>query len=114
MRVRQHNMRDSGPNGLFDLGLNPVQPVLQTLRVVNRKRTVNRCRTITKIFHHRPEPAVRNKWAIQRQNLGLATILVQHVLQISEPRLQAHHTEFAQTVDRRVGHLRKILPEEMA
>ncbi len=41
-------------------------------------------------------------------------ILIQHVLQVAEPRLQAHHAEFAQTVDRRVRHLAEILPEEMA
>ncbi len=64
MCIRQHNMRCSSANGLFDLGLNPVQPILQTLRVINRKRTVNCCRTIAEILHHRPETPVRNKRAI--------------------------------------------------
>ena len=37
-----------------------------------------------------------------------------HVLEVSEPRLERHHTIFAQAVDRRVGHLAKVLAEEMA
>ena len=114
MRIRQNNMRGSSPHSFLDLGLNAVQPVLQTLWIINRKRTVNRRRTIAEILHHRPEATVRNKRAIQRQNFSLATVLVQHILKISEPRLQAHHPKFAQTIDRRVRHLRKILPEEMA
>ena len=39
---------------------------------------------------------VADKRAIQHQNLGLAAVFIQHVLQVPEPRLQAHHAEFAQ------------------
>ena len=64
--------------------------------------------------HQLVELRVAHERAVQHQNLGLAAVLVQHVLEVPEPRLQAHHAEFAQAVNRRVRDLREVLPEEMA
>ncbi len=64
--------------------------------------------------HQLVELRVADKRAVQHQDLGLAAVFVQHVLEVAEPRLQAHHAVFAQAVDRRVRHLAEVLPEEMA
>ena len=55
-----------------------------------------------------------DKRAFQHNNLGLRAALVEHVLEVPKARLEAHHAEFAQGVDRRVCHLREVLTEVMA
>ena len=52
--------------------------------------------------------------AFQNDDLGLAAVFVQHVLEVAEPGLEAHHPCLAQAVDRRVGHLAEVLAEEVA
>ena len=57
---------------------------------------------------------VADKGAVERYDLGLGAAFIQHVLEVAEARLQAHHPEFAQAVDWRIGDLTKVLAEEMA
>jgi ribosomal protein S4E len=65
------------------------------------------------------------KWLTISSNCALATnglsstrisvwlrVLVQHVLEVAEARLEAHHPVFAQAVDGRVRHLAEVLPED--
>jgi hypothetical protein len=57
---------------------------------------------------------VRHEGAVEHEDLGLAVVLVEHVLEVAEPRLEAHHPVLAQAVDRRVRHLGEVLPEVVA
>jgi hypothetical protein len=97
---------------LLGLGADPREPGLQRVRIGrDRERAVDRHRPVARRLGHHHEPRVRHDRALQREDLGLAVVLVEHVLQIAEPRLQAHHPVLAQAVDRRVGHLAEVLPE---
>ena len=48
-----------------------------------------------------------------RARPALAFLLVQHVAEIAEAGLQAHHPALAQGVDGRVGDLAEVLAEVM-
>ncbi len=50
---------------------------------------------------------------LQREDLRLLLVLRQHIAEVAEPRLQAHHAGFAQRIDGRIGHLAEILAEVM-
>ena len=50
---------------------------------------------------------------VDDHNAFLAGIIVQNVAEVGKARLETHHPGFAQGVDRRVGDLRKILPEKV-
>ena len=56
---------------------------------------------------------ISNEGAVKHQNFSLRAAFIQYVFKISKARFQAHHAVFAQAVNRRVGHLREILPEIM-
>ena len=62
---------------------------------------------------HRIELGIADERAFKHENLGLAAVLVQHVLEVAEPRLEAHHAVFAQAIDGRVRHLAEVLAEVM-
>jgi hypothetical protein len=63
---------------------------------------------------HLVELGVAHEGAVENEDLGLGAVLVQHVLEVSEPRLEAHHPVFAKRVDRRVRYLAEVLPEVVA
>ena len=111
--IGQHQMPDPGTHRILGFGPDPGQPGIQ-VPLARLKRTINGGRIRIEMIEQRLELRIADKGRIQHQNLCLAAVLVQHVLEVPEPRLEAHHPEFAQTVNRRVRDLRKILPEEMA
>ena len=51
---------------------------------------------------------------IEHHDAVLPRVMIEDVAEIGEARLEAHHPRLAQRVDRRIGHLAEILPEEMA
>ena len=57
--------------------------------------------------------AIGQDRAVEHQDRSARLALGQDIPQVAEPGLQPHHAAFAQGVDRRVGDLREILPEEV-
>ena len=107
----------TGPrsHGILRFGAHTVQcPQQRTAALSRRERAVD--------FDHGriergTEPVklgVADKGGIEHQDFGLAAVLVEHVLQVSEPGLEAHRPVLAQAVDRRIRHLAEILPEVVA
>ena len=65
------------------------------------------------VVEHAVVHAVGQHRAFQHEHVGLRLVLGEDVAEVLEARAQAHHALFAQRVDRRVGDLREILPEEV-
>jgi hypothetical protein len=57
--------------------------------------------------------ARREHRALQHIDVGLGLVLSENVAEVLEPGLEAHHPGLAKGVDRRVGHLTEVLPEEV-
>src|SRR5581483_11562404 len=68
---------------------------------------------LTHIGAHRRKLGIGEDGCVELQESALARIFVENVAEIAEPRLQAHYPLLAQAVDRRIGYLAEILPEEM-
>ena len=105
-RARRHRHLSLRPDAL--------QPLPQRISArACREGAIDEGHLIAKALDQNLILAIADERAFQHQNLGLAVVLVQDVAQIAEPGFQRHHPAFAQGVDRRVGHLAEILPEEM-
>ena len=105
-------MTGTGTHGVLNLVADTTQRCAQ-LAVTCFKRAVDGRKISVEFFGQLIPLGIADKRAVQRQNLGLAAVFVQHIFKIPEPRLQAHHSEFTQGINRRVCHLREILAEEM-
>ena len=113
--VSQHDMRSTRTHCILGLLANSLQPITQAIFIRTRsKGRVNRHHGIAKMLYHRVKLRIAHERTVENQNLCLAAIFVQHILQVAEARLKAHHPIFAQTVNRGVRHLTEILAEEVA
>ncbi len=113
MLVGQHDMSRTRAHRVLGLGPDPRQPLAQRAGP-RREAAVDLDQRRVELRHQHVPLRIGHEGAFQHDDLGLAAVLVEHVLEVAEPGLQAHHPVFAQAVDRRVGHLAEILPEEMA
>ena len=111
--VGQNDMAGTRPHRILSFGSDPGQTCVQ-IAGTGLKRTVDGGKISVEILHQLIPLGVADKRAVQRQNLGLRTVFVQHVLEVTKAGLQRHHPEFAQTVDGRVCHLAEVLAKEMA
>ena len=115
MLIRQHNMPSARTHGILSFRPDPAQRRAQrALIAASFKRAVDLDHVGIKRLLQAVKLPIPHERAIQNNDFSLAGILIQDILQVPEPRLQAHHPEFAQRVDRRVRDLREILPEVMA
>ena len=114
MFVGQNDVTSARTHRIFCLGTNASQALTQGFLIRSSfERTINERNAIAELFDHFVEFSIANKRAFQNQNFGLRAVFVEHVLEVTEPRLQRHHACFTQRVDRRVGDLREILTEEV-
>lgn len=111
--IGQHDMPGTRTHRVLGFGADPAQRRVQR-PFARLEGTVDLDQRRVELLGQLVILRVADKRAFQHDDLGLAAVLVQHVLQVAEPRLQAHHPVFPQRVDRRVGHLGKVLAEEMA
>ena len=79
---------------------------------VDLDRGVARC-LLAHMLAHRREFGVEQDRRFELQDVHLRLLLGEDVAEIAEARLQRHHPPLAQRIDRRVGHLAEILPEEV-
>ena len=106
MLIRQHNMPSARTHSVLSFRADPAQRSAQRALVAACfERAVDLDHVRIKCLLKPVKLPIAHERAIQNNDLSLAGILIQHVLQIPEARLQAHHPEFAQRVDRRVRHL---------
>ena len=112
MMIGQHDMTRTRTHSIFSLRPDPLQRGVQSA-VAFLKGTIDLNQISIEILHQSLELGVAHKGAVHDQNLGLGTVLIQHVLQVAKAGLQAHDTEFAQAINRRIGDLTKVLTEEM-
>ena len=115
MLVRQHQMPGARAHGILGLGADTLQPLAQIVQPgLRREGAVDEGHLIAELADHHVEFGIGDERAFQHQDFGLAGMFVQHVLEVAEARLQAHHPAFAQRIDGRVGDLAEVLAEEMA
>ena len=114
MLIRQHQMPGTRPHGILSLGADTLQPLTKIIQTrTGREGTVDKGHLPAELRHHHIEFGIGNERAFQHQDFRLAGMFVQHVLEVAEARLQAHHPAFAQGIDGRVRHLAEVLAEEM-
>ena len=111
--IAQHDMPRTGGHSLFRLLPDPFQARAQR-KFAGDKGTVDLDEVGVEVLDDLVPLRVAHEGRVHHQDFGLARILVEHVLEIAEPRLQAHHPVLAQAVDGRVRHLAKVLPEVVA
>ena len=111
--IREHHMLASRTDGLFGLTRDPVQRGGKIIRPVSVEGAVDDRCLVTKIGQKRVPFRHRQHRRVQQQMVTLLRRLIQNVAKIAKPCAQRHHMALAKAVDRRVGHLREILPEEM-
>ena len=111
--VGQHHMLASRPDSLLGLGRDPVHRSGEVIRTVNLEGAVDHRRLIAKIGTQRVPFRHRQDRRVQHQMITLLLCLVEDVTKIAKPCAKRHHMALTQAVDRRVGHLREILPEKM-
>ncbi len=115
MFIGQNQVVCPRAHGVFGLGADARQPALQRILPGARgKGTVDSRNIRPENLPHRVKFGIEHQRAFQQQNLGLAAVFVEHVLEVAEPRFQAHHPAFAQAVDWWIGDLAEVLPEKMA
>ncbi len=113
--VSQNQMARARAHSILGFGTNALEPLMQGLLIVSGlDGAVDHRHQRAKLAHHLLKLGVGDERAFQNEDLGLARILVEHVLEVSEAGLEAHHPALAKRVDRRVGDLAEVLPEEMA
>ena len=78
-----------------------------------REGTINLYHRCVEIFQQTFKLHIANKGRVQNQDFSLRTALVEHIFQIAKTGLQTHDPKFAQAINRRIGHLAKVLPKEM-
>ena len=110
--ICQHQMPRTRAHGIFGLGTDTFQPLLQR-HCARLERAIDLDQIRVERLRHALPLGIAHKGAIQHQNFGLRAAFIQHVFQIAKARFQAHHAVFAQAVDGRVCDLAKILAEEM-
>ena len=113
--VGQDDVAGAGADRFLRLPAHPVEGLTQGAgAAVGREHTIDHPVAVAEGLGQALELAVRDHRAFQGDDLGLARALVEHVLQVAEAGLQAHHPVLAQAVDGRVGDLAEVLPEEVA
>ncbi len=112
--ITQDDMGRTATHGILGLDPDTMERILESvLTALGREGTIDgRCR-IAHIFLHGGKFGIGQHRGFQLQQVALALVLVQNVAEVTQTGAQAHHPAFAQTVDRRVGHLTEILPEEV-
>ena len=111
--IGQHQMARARAHGVFRLGPNPRQPGAE-IAVARLKGAVDGHGMHLELRHQFFELRIADEGTVEHEDLGLGAVFVEHVLEVTEARLEAHHPEFAQGIDRRVGDLAKVLAEEVA
>ena len=111
--VGQHDVTSARAHGVFCLVPDAAQVFAQVV-APRLKRTVDGDGIRVEFGHQLIELRVREERAVEHEDLGLGAGFIQHVLEVPEPRFQAHDAEFAQAVDGRVGDLAEVLAEEVA
>ncbi len=112
--IGQHKMPGTRTHRVLGFGAETPDSGRQSTRsAVRRECAVNLDHVGLKSVLKALELRVADKRAAKHDDLGLAAVLIEHVFQVAEPGLQAHHPVFAQAVDRRVGDLAEVLAEEM-
>ena len=113
--VGQDQMGYPGPHSLLGGEAQAPYRAAQGLRpTIRRKQAVEREKVRAEGAAQFGEAAAQQDGAVEQQVLRLRRALVQHVLEVAETGVQAHHPVFSQRIDGRIGHLREILPEEVA
>ncbi len=99
---------------LFSLGANVLNRRAQCLRpTASGKGAVDFGRLWSKIGAQPVPVSASQHGGIKHQHPALRAGRIKDVGQIAEPRLQRHHSAFAQRIDRRIGDLREILAEKL-
>ena len=111
--IGQHQMPRARAHGVFRLGPDARQTGAQ-IAVAGLEGAVDGDGMHFELGHQLIELRVAHKGAVEHDDFGLRAVFVEHVLEVAEPCLEAHHPEFAQGVDRRVGDLAEVLAEEVA
>ena len=113
--IRQYEMARARAHCVFGLTANPVQRLSQGGRAGSSGEcTVDLNQLICAERAAQPRPlGIAKERAVEHDDLGLAAVFIQHILEVAKPRLKRHHPVFAQAVDRGVGHLAEVLTEEM-
>ena len=114
LMIGENQMACTRAHGVLGLGADALQSLAQGVVIIaHGEGAVDLDQRRVEVTGHFVPLGIADKGAVQHQDLGLGRALIQHVLEVAEPRLEAHHPEFAQTVDGRVGHLAEVLAEEM-
>ena len=111
--VGQHHMLASGPHGLLGFGGDAVERRGEIVFAVNGEGAVDDRCPVAEIGDKRIPFRNRQHRRVENEVVALLRRLVEDVAKIAETGAERHHMALAKTVDRRVGDLREILPEEM-
>ncbi len=113
-RVRQDHVSAAAAHRFFGLLADAADRVAQRVfAAIGGEGAVDLGGGLAHVGAHRLELGVRQHGRIQLQQLALAVILVEDVAEIAEPGVERHHPRLAQAVDRRIGDLAEVLPEEV-
>ena len=93
--ICQNDVARTRAHSIFRLGANTCETVLKSI-CATLERAINRDKICVEITRQLIPLRVANKRTVEHENFGLRRAFVQNVLKITEARLQAHHTEFAQ------------------
>jgi len=93
--IAQHQIAHARAHGILGLGANPFQPVLQR-RAAGCEGAVDLGYIASELPEQLVPLRVAHKRAFERDDLGLRAALVEHVLEVAEPRLEAHDPKLAQ------------------
>ncbi|MPL60913.1 hypothetical protein SDC9_06477 [bioreactor metagenome] len=115
MLVGQHEVQRARAHRVLRLGADPLEPLAQRFLIgAGGEGAVDHRHRVAEDLHHLGIFGIGDERAFEDQDLGLRAVLVEHVLQVAEAGLQRHHPAFTKGVDRRVGDLGEVLPEEVA
>jgi hypothetical protein len=113
--IGQDDVARAGAHGILRLRPDTFQPPAQRVGgTVHGEGAVDVDNAVAEMADHLIELRIGDEGAVQHEDLGLAAVLVQHVLEVAEPGLEAHHPVFAKRVDGRVRDLAEVLPEIVA
>jgi hypothetical protein len=95
--VRQDDVTRARAHGILGLATGCV-PARGAARVATTRGegAVDGDHAVAEMAHHLLELRVGDEGAVEHEDLGLAAVLVQHVLEVAEAGLEAHHPVFAQ------------------
>ena len=114
LHIRQDHVGAAAAHGVLGLLTDPVERRLERVRAaLGVEGAVDLRRRLRHVVAHGMELGIGQHRAFQQQVVALLAVLVEDVAQVAQTGTQGHHPALAQAVDRRVGDLAEVLPEEV-